>query len=30
VEPNLVVELGPNVLEFEKNVRIKTERFQSK
>jgi hypothetical protein len=30
MEPNLVVELGPNVLEFQKNVRIKTKRFQSK
>jgi hypothetical protein len=29
MEPNLVVELGPNVLEFEKNIRIKTKRFQS-
>ncbi len=29
MEPNLVVELGPNVLEFEKNVRIKPKRFQS-
>jgi hypothetical protein len=29
MEPNLVVELGWNVLEFEKSVRIKTKRFQS-
>jgi hypothetical protein len=29
MEPNSVVELDPNVLEFEKDVRIKTKRFQS-